>query len=285
MRATLAVLAATSLVAAACQPSDLTTSGGGNNNKMTAQVLASDVSRPTGPAASTATVSGTVTFSGLTVELWDGQQWLAVTNGAAGSATINVGDGTAAATLVPASQIPAGDYTKARISATNAAVDLTVNGQGFSARLGNPTLGPFQIEKTVSVTANADGSRTFSIQFEMIRSVSLAAGANGPVVQFNGDLGGMSVPAATAPGSAGIRAPHHMNPVPINNCGQSLLKFGTPAQRERFLPPALACEEIWCMLFSEPSAGSDAQAIRMTAKRDGDVYWTLGGVVGRPAMA
>jgi len=201
MRATLAVLAATSLVAAACQPSDLTTSGGGNNNKMTAQVLASDVSRPTGPAASTATVSGTVTFSGLTVELWDGQQWLAVTNGAAGSATINVGDGTAAATLVPASQIPAGDYTKARISATNAAVDLTVNGQGFSARLGNPTLGPFQIEKTVSVTANADGSRTFSIQFEMIRSVSLAAGANGPVVQFNGDLGGMSAPAATAPGS------------------------------------------------------------------------------------
>ena len=201
MRSTLAFLAAASLVAAGCQPSDLTTSGGGtNNNKMTAQVMASDVSRPTGPGGSSATVSGTVTFSGLTVELWNGQQWLAVTNGS-GTATLNVGDGSAAATLVPASEIPAGDYTKARISATNAAVDLTLNGQGFSARLGNPTLGPFVVEKTVSVTANADGSRTFSIQFEMIRSVSLASGTNGPVVQFSGDLGAMSVPAATAPGS------------------------------------------------------------------------------------
>ena len=200
MRTTFAILAATSLVAAACQPSDLTTSGGGNHNTMTAQVMASDVSRPSGPAASTASVSGTVTFSGLTVELWNGQQWLAVTNGA-GTAALNVGDGSASATLVPASEIPAGDYTKARISATNAAIDLTVNGQGFSARLGNPTLGPLEIEKTVSVAANSDGSRTFSVQFEMIRSVSLGAGSNGPVVQFDGDLGSMSAPAATAPGS------------------------------------------------------------------------------------
>src|SRR3989441_10438863 len=128
MRATLAVLAAMSLVAAACQPSDLTTSGGGNNNKMTAQVLASDVSRPTGPAASTATVSGTVTFSGLTVELWDGQQWLAVTNGAAGRATINVGDGAAAAAPGAASQISPGGYTQARIRATQVAGELTGHG-------------------------------------------------------------------------------------------------------------------------------------------------------------
>ncbi len=71
---------------------------------------------------------------------------------------------------------------------------------------------------------------------------------------------------------AGIRAPHHLNPVPINNCGQSLLTFGTEAQRARFLPPALACEEIWCMLFSEPSAGSDVGAMRTTARREGDSY-------------
>lgn len=75
---------------------------------------------------------------------------------------------------------------------------------------------------------------------------------------------------------AGIRAPHHMNPVPINNCGQSLLKFGTEAQRERFLKPALACEEVWCMLFSEPSAGSDVGALRTTARREGDHYIVRG---------
>lgn len=75
---------------------------------------------------------------------------------------------------------------------------------------------------------------------------------------------------------AGIRAPHHKNPVPINNCGQSLLRFGTPAQQERFLKPALACEEVWCMLFSEPSAGSDVGALRTTARREGDHYVVRG---------
>lgn len=71
---------------------------------------------------------------------------------------------------------------------------------------------------------------------------------------------------------AGIRAPSHVNPVAINNCAQSLLKLGSEAQRERFLRPALACEEIWCMLFSEPSAGSDIGALRTLARREGDVY-------------
>ncbi len=75
---------------------------------------------------------------------------------------------------------------------------------------------------------------------------------------------------------AGIRAPHHKNPVPINNCGQSLLRFGTPEQQERFLKPALACEQIWCMLFSEPSAGSDVGALRTTARREGDHYVVRG---------
>ena len=75
---------------------------------------------------------------------------------------------------------------------------------------------------------------------------------------------------------AGIRAPHHKNPVPINNCGQSLLRAGTPEQQARFLKPALACEEVWCMLFSEPSAGSDVGALRTSARREGDHYIVRG---------
>ncbi|MDO9436276.1 acyl-CoA dehydrogenase family protein [Hydrogenophaga sp.] len=75
---------------------------------------------------------------------------------------------------------------------------------------------------------------------------------------------------------AGIRAPHHKNPVPINNCGQSLLRAGTPEQQARFLKPALACEEVWCMLFSEPSAGSDVGALRTSARREGDHYVVRG---------
>jgi len=220
----LSILAATTLAAVACQPGDVTNQNGGSNggaNTIMAQVAASDVSRPSGPAGSMATVSGTVTFSGVRVDLWDGQQWLTVADGS-GSATIQIGDGTAAATLVPQSAIPAGEYTRARVSATNAAVDITVNGQGFSARVGNPTAGPFVIEKTVSVSVNADGSRTFSIELQLIRSVSLTSGTNGAVIQVDGDLGAMSVPAAAAPGSVlatDISRPTDPAGAPINVTG------------------------------------------------------------------
>ena len=56
---------------------------------------------------------------------------------------------------------------------------------------------------------------------------------------------------------AHVTPPAQFNPVAVNNCAQSLLTHGTDAQRERFLIPAIAGEEIWCMLFSEPAGGSD----------------------------
>ena len=71
---------------------------------------------------------------------------------------------------------------------------------------------------------------------------------------------------------AGVRRPSAFNPIGVNQCGQSLLKWGTEAQRQRFIPPALACEERWCMLFSEPSGGSDLGNARTTARREGDHY-------------
>ncbi len=71
---------------------------------------------------------------------------------------------------------------------------------------------------------------------------------------------------------AKVTAPNLVNPVAINNCAQSLLTHGTDAQRKRFLEPALAAEEIWCMLFSEPSGGSDLGALRTTARREDDHY-------------
>lgn len=71
---------------------------------------------------------------------------------------------------------------------------------------------------------------------------------------------------------AGIKPPRNVNAVAINNCAESLLSHGTDAQRARFLDPALACEEVWCMLFSEPSGGSDLASLRTTARREGDYY-------------
>ncbi|GLI96667.1 acyl-CoA dehydrogenase [Sphingobium sp. BS19] len=71
---------------------------------------------------------------------------------------------------------------------------------------------------------------------------------------------------------AGIAHPMSINSIAVNQCGQSLLVYGTEEMRQRFLPPALACRELWTMLFSEPSCGSDLGALRTNARRDGDDY-------------
>jgi len=74
----------------------------------------------------------------------------------------------------------------------------------------------------------------------------------------------------------GMTHPTKVNGIATNQCGQALLHYGSDAQRERFLPPGLACEEIWCMLFSEPSGGSDLSALKTVARREGDHYVVRG---------
>ena len=65
-------------------------------------------------------------------------------------------------------------------------------------------------------------------------------------------------------------------PVPqvfnINMLGPVLLKFGTPAQREYFLPRLVNMDLWFCQGFSEPGAGSDLASLRTSARRDGDHY-------------
>ncbi|MBE0626775.1 MAG: acyl-CoA dehydrogenase family protein [Burkholderiales bacterium] len=54
--------------------------------------------------------------------------------------------------------------------------------------------------------------------------------------------------------------------------GPILARFGTEAQRRRYLPPILACEEIWCQGYSEPNAGSDLANLHTEARLEGGEF-------------
>ncbi|HET8726947.1 MAG TPA: acyl-CoA dehydrogenase family protein [Alphaproteobacteria bacterium] len=55
-----------------------------------------------------------------------------------------------------------------------------------------------------------------------------------------------------------------------------ILRFGSKAQKERFLRPMARGEKLGAFCLTEPQAGSDAAAIRTRARRDGD-HWVLDG--------
>ena len=58
-------------------------------------------------------------------------------------------------------------------------------------------------------------------------------------------------------------------------CGP-ILKFGTDAQKDRFLRPMASGEWLGAFCLTEPQAGSDASAIQTRARRTGDRYVITG---------
>ena len=61
----------------------------------------------------------------------------------------------------------------------------------------------------------------------------------------------------------------------------TIIQHGTSEQIERFVKPALRGDEVWCQLFSEPDAGSDAAGVKTRAVRveggwkvNGQKVWT-----------
>src|SRR5437016_11198988 len=63
-----------------------------------------------------------------------------------------------------------------------------------------------------------------------------------------------------------------INVIGLGNGGQVVIAHGTEEQKQRYLRPLLAGDEIWCQGFSEPNAGSDLSGLQTRAEDNGDHY-------------
>src|SRR5437762_3052980 len=61
-------------------------------------------------------------------------------------------------------------------------------------------------------------------------------------------------------------------PFGVTMCAAVLLRFGTEAQKKRFLPRIYNGDDFWCQGYSEPGSGSDLASLKMSAVRLGEHY-------------
>jgi alkylation response protein AidB-like acyl-CoA dehydrogenase len=67
-------------------------------------------------------------------------------------------------------------------------------------------------------------------------------------------------------------SPGRVNQNGIFLLGPTLMEYGTPEQKARFLPAMASGAEVWAQGWSEPNAGSDMANIKATARIEGDEY-------------
>ena len=61
-------------------------------------------------------------------------------------------------------------------------------------------------------------------------------------------------------------------PFGLTMCAAVLLRFGTEAQKKRFLPRIYDGDDFWCQGYSEPGSGSDLASLKTKAVKDKDCY-------------
>ena len=62
----------------------------------------------------------------------------------------------------------------------------------------------------------------------------------------------------------------------ITQVGPTLMRYGTEAQKKKYLPSILTGEHVWCQGYSEPNSGSDLASLQTNAVREGD-EWVING--------
>lgn len=66
------------------------------------------------------------------------------------------------------------------------------------------------------------------------------------------------------------------NTIGLSMAAPTIVAFGSEDQKRRTLRRIYTSDDIWCQLFSEPSAGSDLAAVATRAVRDGDDWLVTG---------
>jgi len=147
-----------------------------------------------------------------------------------------------------------------------------------------------QIELTEEQQLLRDTVRRFAAEVVAPRAKHLDASGEFPIDFFRqaGELGLAGVAVPEEYGGAGMDAVAYCVAIEeisrvcassgvilsVNNslvC-DPLLKYGNEEQKRDFLVPLAAGRKLGCFALTEPEAGSDAAAIRTTARRDGDDY-------------
>ncbi len=91
-------------------------------------------------------------------------------------------------------------------------------------------------------------------------------------VEHGGRNAGIPQQIAYVEEMARAKAPEVIGSLGIGIAGPPIIAYGTDAQKRRFLPRILACDDLWCFGFSEPGSGSDLASLRTSAALDGDDF-------------
>ncbi|CAN5808903.1 acyl-CoA dehydrogenase family protein [soil metagenome] len=94
--------------------------------------------------------------------------------------------------------------------------------------------------------------------------------------EYGGQDASVAYQAIFAEECARAGVPRQLGITAIDLVGPVLIRFGSDAQKRRYLEPIRTGEDIWTQLFSEPGAGSDLAGVRTKAVQT-DTGWRIDG--------